>query len=110
MYFVIFLQSGNKKGSFLSREDETLEKLAEMTKNKSESKTGATAKNTNNFVFAAMSPSKVHEGKSELIEPKSKASKAKSNASHKQGPPQKKPRVNRVLDENSSNTIFGQIK
>ena len=94
----------------MSREDETLEKLAEMTKNKSESKTGATAKNTNNFVFAAKSPSKVHEGKSELIEPKSKASKAKSNASHKQGPPQKKPRVNRVLDENSSNTIFGQIK
>merc|ERR1712083_1294511 len=48
--------SGNQKGSFLSRESGTLEKLAEMTRGKSEAKTGSTAKNTNNFVFAAVSP------------------------------------------------------
>ena len=50
------MQSGNQKGSFLSRESGTLEKLAEMTRGKSEAKTGSTAKNTNNFVFAAVSP------------------------------------------------------
>ena len=33
----------------MSREEETLEKLAEMTRNKSEAKTGVTAKNTNTF-------------------------------------------------------------
>merc|ERR1712083_1186289 len=48
--------SGNQKGSFLSRESGTLEKLAEITRGKSEAKTGSTAKNTNNFVFAAVSP------------------------------------------------------
>ena len=58
-FFFLFLfrmQSGNQKGSFLSRESGTLEKLAEMTRGKSEAKTGSTAKNTNNFVFAAVSP------------------------------------------------------
>merc|ERR1712150_115353 len=99
--------SGNKKGSFLSREEETLEKLAEMTRNKSEAKTGVTAKNTNNFVFTAKSPSKTElmdENKSN----ETKKSKSKATI-HKQGPPQKKAKVSRTLDENSQNTIFGLI-
>ena len=57
------MQSGNQKGSFLSRESGTLEKLAEMTRGKSEAKTGSTAKNTNNFVFAAVSPPPKSAGK-----------------------------------------------
>ena len=104
---IFIFQSGNKKGSFLSREEETLEKLAEMTRNKSEAKTGVTAKNTNNFVFTARSPSKTEltdEDKSK----ETKKSKSKANL-HKQGPPQKKAKVSRTLDENSQNTIFGLI-
>ena len=108
LLFLFFFQSVNKKGSFLSRENETLEKLAEMTKSKSESKTGVTAKNTNNFVFAIKSPSKGEEDKSGLIETKSKVSKSKPKSSHNLGPPQKKQKVNRTL-ENSHNTIFGHI-
>ena len=61
------MQSGNQKGSFLSRESGTLEKLAEMTRGKSEAKTGSTAKNTNNFVFAAVSPPPKSAGKALLI-------------------------------------------
>ena len=70
-----------------------------MTKGKSESKTGTTAKNTNNFVFAAVSPPKEKEP----------SRKKKSNKSHQQGPAEKKPKFDRTLDENSQNTIFGLL-
>ena len=101
---VSFLQSGNKKGSFLTRESQTLEKLAEMTKGKSESKTGTTAKNTNNFVFAAVTPpKKASEDQNQK--------KKKPNKSHHQGPAQKKQKFDRTLDENSKNsTIFGLLQ
>ena len=72
-----------------------------MTKGKSESKTGTTAKNTNNFVFAAVTPPKKASEKS---------TKKKSNKSHEQGPAQKKQKFDRTLDENSQNgTIFGLL-
>ena len=92
----------------MSREEETLEKLAEMTRNKSEAKTGVTAKNTNNFVFTAKSPSKTEVIDEENNSKETKKSKSKATI-HKQGPPQKKAKVSRTLDENSQNTIFGLI-
>jgi len=73
-----------------------------MTKGKSESKTGTTAKNTNNFVFAAVTPPK------KASEDQQK--KKKSNKSHQQGPALKKQKFDRTLDENSKNsTIFGLL-
>merc|ERR1712029_145490 len=111
--------SGNQKGSFLSRESGTLEKLAEMTRGKSEAKTGSTAKNTNNFVFAAVSPppksgnnnEQVQTGGTENQKQKQgKKNKSKSNQHHQSGPAQKRARVDRTLtNENSSTTIFGLL-
>ena len=74
-----------------------------MTKGKSESKTGTTAKNTNNFVFAAVTPpKKAYEDQNQK--------KKKPNKSHHQGPAQKKQKFDRTLDENSKNsTIFGLL-
>jgi hypothetical protein len=51
-------QTGNKRGSFLSRDSSTLEKLAEMTKSASSTKSGSGAKNSKNFIFAVLSPPK----------------------------------------------------
>ena len=113
------MQSGNQKGSFLGRESGTLEKLEEMTRSKSEAKTGSTAKNTNNFVFAAVSPPpKMATGKknneqaetaSTVAQSKS-SRKSKSKNNHQSGPAQKRARVDRALtDENSQTTIFGLL-
>lgn len=97
------LMSGNQRGSFLSRCSGSLEKLAEMTKGKSESHAGTTAKNTNNFVFAAISPSKTNVGKQET-----KANKSiRNKSSSKREPATKKVKIDRTLDENSDHTIFG---
>jgi len=107
--------SGNQKGSFLSRESGTLEKLAEMTRGKSEAKTGSTAKNTNNFVFAAVSPPPKSAGKNneedEKQETSSRGKKNKSKSSHQSGgPAQKRARMDRTLTkENSQTTIFGLL-
>lgn len=100
------MQSGNnQKGSFLSRESETLEKLAEMTKGKSEAKTGTTAKNTNNFVFAAVSPPpKNNEDTSRATGEQHKRKKKNATA-----PTSKRAKVDRTLDENSQTTIFGLL-
>lgn len=100
---MFFFQSGNnQKGSFLTRKSETLEKLAEMTKGKSEAKTGTTAKNTNNFVFAAVSPPPKNNEDTSSAEHKRK----KKNAT---APASKRPKVDRTLDENSQTTIFGLL-
>ena len=100
------MQSGNQKGSFLSRESQTLEKLAEMTKSKSESKTGTTAKNTNNFVFAALSPPPKNSHESNGGDAQEKRKKSSTQT---KGPQKKKQKFDRTLDENSQNTIFGLL-
>ena len=104
----------------MSRESGTLEKLAEMTRGKSEAKTGSTAKNTNNFVFAAVSPPpksgnyKNNEQAAETTgaenQNQGKKNKSKSNKNHQAGPAQKRARVDRTLtEENGSSTIFGLL-
>lgn len=42
----------------MSRNTATLDKLAAMTKGKSDGRSGSGAKNTNKFVFASVSPAK----------------------------------------------------
>ena len=103
----------------MSRESGTLEKLAEMTRGKSEAKTGSTAKNTNNFVFAAVSPPpksgnyKNNEQAAEGAENQNQGKQGKKNKSkknHQSGPAQKRARVDRTLtEENGSSTIFGLL-
>ena len=99
----------------MSRESGTLEKLAEMTRGKSEAKTGSTAKNTNNFVFAAVSPppksGKNNEQETTGAENQMQGKQGKKNKSkHQSGPAQKRARVDRTLtEENGSTTIFGLL-
>ena len=106
---------GGVRGSFLSRCSSTLEKLAEMTKSASEVRAGTGAKNTRNFVFALLSPEKpkeetiVSNGQSsdlsDLAKPKEKS---KGNGKYsKKAPDSKKLKIDRTIDENSSDTIFG---
>ena len=101
------------RGSFLSRGSSTLEKLAEMTKSSSEARTGSGAKNTKNFVFALLSPEKKKNSDASntnqaatIEEPKSK-SKGSTSRSNKVAPDSKKIKIDRSIDENSSDTIFG---
>ena len=101
----------------MSRESGTLEKLAEMTRGKSEAKTGSTAKNTNNFVFAAVSPppksgKNNEQGTAEdETQQSTRGKKNKSKNNHQSGgPAQKRARVDRTLtEENGSSTIFGLL-
>ena len=103
----------------MSRESGTLEKLAEMTRGKSEAKTGSTAKNTNNFVFAAVSPppksgnyknnEQAETGAENQNQNQGKQGK-KNKSKHQSGPAQKRARVDRTLtEENGSTTIFGLL-
>jgi hypothetical protein len=80
-----------------------------MTKGKSESRMGATAKQSNKFVFTAISPSKIEGGDVTSTE-NNRPMKTKTKASHKSGPPAKKTRKDRTLDESSQNTIFGLME
>ena len=106
----------------MSRESGTLEKLAEMTRGKSEAKTGSTAKNTNNFVFAAVSPppksanyknneqASAEGAENQNQGKQGKKNKSMSNKNHQSGPAQKRARVDRTLtEENGSTTIFGLL-
>ena len=105
------------RGSFLSRCPSTLEKLAEMTKSSSETRTGTGAKNSKNFVFALLSPKKSSEENLDDGHNKSSGSsateKCKSNPkgtiSNEKGrkPDHKKIKIDRSINENSSDTIFG---
>ncbi|TRY75331.1 hypothetical protein TCAL_01352 [Tigriopus californicus] len=94
--------SKNQRGSFLSRNTKTLNRLAEITKGKSEARNGTGAKNTKNFVFAALSPKKVADQRDVESKEPTKAQSRRSVA-----PQMKKPKVVRSIDENSANTIFG---
>lgn len=93
-------QSSNQRGSFLSRTSAKLDKLAELTKSKSDGATGSTAKKSRNFVFAALSPEK---GSEDRVVEEVKTKKKKSV----QPAPKKAKMDSRTLDENSMDTIFG---
>ena len=114
---IVSNNSSNVRGSFLSRCSSTLEKLAEMTKSASEARTGSGAKNSRNFVFALLSPEKAkadsHDKESNDLSCQTKQNskgkgKTKShNISHAQDA--KKFKIDRSIDENSSDTIFGLL-
>jgi hypothetical protein len=93
----------------LSRDSSTLEKLAEMTKSASAPKTGAGAKNSKNFIFAVLSPPKGEESSSaQSAEAKEKRKKSSAKKSLSE-PASKKAKLDRAIDENSSDTIFGNF-
>ena len=107
-------QTGNKRGSFLSRDSSTLEKLAEMTKSASAPKAGSGAKNSKNFIFAVLSPPKgsKDDESSSLPMDETREKRKKSSAGVKKSlsePLKKKARLDRAIDENSSDTIFGNF-
>ncbi len=95
-------QTGNKRGSFLTRDSSTLEKLAEMTKGTGAVKAGSGPKNSKNFIFAVLSPPKEEPAPVEAKEKRKLKSSKNLNE-----PSSKKPKIDRSIDENSSNTIFG---
>ena len=105
-------QGANKlKGSFLSRNVATLDKLAELTKTKNEAVVGSTAKKAgrSNFVFAAVSPQKSASnagGGTESGETAQPAAVTMKKAKSKP-PAKKKAKTTRSIDENSMDTIFG---
>merc|ERR1712051_358273 len=111
-HYRLFLVTHQVFGAlFLSRGSSTLEKLAEMTKSSSEARTGSGAKNTKNFVFALLSPEKKKNSDASntnqaatIEEPKSK-SKGSTSRSNKVAPDSKKIKIDRSIDENSSDTI-----
>ena len=94
------ITSSIQRGSFLSRDEKILDRLAEMTKGTENQKTGSGAKNTNNFVFAALSPGK--QAKGEVPNERKRGAKTTNNKI-----PMKKAKINRTIDENSRDTIFG---
>ena len=106
------LQTGNKKGSFLSRNSAALDKLAELTKGKNDARSGSGAKNTSNFVFAALSPGKAEAGGDKdskaaaASEPKAVA-KRKRAAVANAAAAAKEAKKPRTIDENSRDSIFG---
>jgi len=101
-------QSVNQRGSFLSRNSDTLERIAELTKGSCESRTGTGAKNTKNFVFAALSPDKGvedHESQKKTKAPRKRTAAALAS----DGEEVKQPKLPRTIDENSVDTIFGRM-
>ena len=78
-----------------------------MTKAKNEGRTGSGAKNTKNFVFAALSPAKKENDKNEeeAEAPAKTKKRAKSSSGNQQMT--KRTKVDRAIDENSMDTIFG---
>ena len=99
------------RGSFLSRGSSQLEKLAEMTKSSSETRTGTGAKKSSNFVFAILSPKKSKKANDTEPMPSISAEpeKLKSKAKGPGKPDSKKIKIDRSIDENSSDTIFGHM-
>ena len=104
--FLTDFQTGNKRGSFLARDDSTLKKLAEMTKGTGASKSGSGPKNSKNFIFAILSPPKAPE-EEDVVATEKKEKRKKNAAKNLIEPLSKKPKMDRSIDENSSNTIFG---
>ena len=102
---------GSVRGSFLSRCSSQLEKLAEMTKSSSENRTGTGAKKSRNFVFAVLSPEKSKNTKDTEPMPTTSAmpEKLKSKSKGVGKPDSKKIKIDRSIDENSSDTIFGHM-
>jgi hypothetical protein len=102
-------QAGNQRGSFLSRNTATLNRLAVMTKSKNEGRAGSGAKNTSNFVFARIEPkTTVEPVDREAVEiSEEQPQKKRKTAAAASGPAKKKPKVDRKLDENSRDSIFG---
>lgn len=99
--------TSNQRGSFLGREAATLERLAEMTKGVDNQRSGTGAKkNTKNFVFTTVSPTKVRPEDDEDEKSTSKRKKTTPIVNPKGA---KKPKIVRSIDENSSNTIFGKL-
>jgi len=103
---------GSVRGSFLSRCSSQLEKLAEMTKSSSENRTGTGAKKSRNFVFAVLSPEKSKNTKDTEPMPTTSAvpEKLKSKSKGVGKPDSKKIKIDRSIDENSSDTIFGHME
>lgn len=100
--------SKSHRGSFLTRDTSCLDKLAAMTKSKAgESRSGTGAKNTKNFVFATISPDKksVEEDKEETTTKVRKSNRKRLAAEMEAN--KKKAKIDRTLDENSMDTIFG---
>ena len=87
------------RGSFISRGESSLGKIAQFSKRKEEA-VGTGAKG-NNFVFARMSPKKDAEEETET--------QTETQTRVKQQPPAKKLRVSRTLDESSKGTIFNLL-
>ena len=84
-----------------------MERLAEMTKRVDNQRTGTGAKkNTKNFVFTTVSPTKVKE-KDE--DDKSSNVKRKKTTPISNPSGAKKPKMARSIDENSCDTIFGKL-
>ena len=96
------LQNGAMRGSFLARDADALSRLEKFNKHKEE-KVGVGAKGRN-FVFAAISPPKEKEVVQEEEEKEEKGKRVVK------GPPSKKQKLNRNLDENSRRgTIFNLL-
>ncbi len=94
-----------------------LQRLAEMTKGKGEAKSGSTAKHSNNFVFTVKSPPKdasteasANEGAEDNKRQTRNSKKHKSFHGKSGGPSAKRAKIDRTLDENSSDTIFGLLQ
>ena len=97
MTIIILLQGKTVRGSFIARGEKSLDKIAQFNKVKDD-RVGSGVKG-HNFVFAPVSPPKdvdQEEG-------------AKRRPKAKQGPPAKKQKVNRTLDENAKGTIFNLL-
>ena len=91
----------------MGREAATLERLAEMTKGVDNQRSGTGAKkNTKNFVFTTVSPTK-DQGDGE--DGKSSNAKRKKTTPIANPAAAKKAKVARSIDENSCDTIFGKL-
>jgi len=75
-----------------------------MTKGTSSIKTGSVAKSSRNFAFAVLSPPKQSDKAQETEKEMRKKSKKNLPA-----PQAKRTKIDRTLDENSSDTIFSSI-
>ena len=95
----------------MTRGAATLDRLAEMTKGKDESRTGsgAAARNAKNFVFATVSPDKKGEAASDAAGEENKSTKNKRKRKAVEVAVAKKQKVDRMIDENSMDTIFGHL-
>ena len=87
------------RGSFIARGEQSLDKIAQFNKVKDD-KVGSGVKGTN-FVFAPVSPAKDVVQDDESVKRKTRSSKS--------GPPAKKQKTNRTLDENTKGTIFNLL-